>query len=128
RLEAVEERAGIDARLLVEGDVDLPASLEERLYRIAQEALNNALKHSAGTSVAVRIHVNDERLELEVVDDGVGFDIDGVSDTGGLGLAMMRERAAELGGLLLISSAPGQGTTVKISKEKRPRRRPGDLP
>jgi len=127
RLKAVEERAGIDARLLVEGDVDLPAPLQERLYRIAQEALNNALKHSAGTSVAVRIHVNDERLELEVVDDGVGFDVDAVSDTGGLGLAMMRERAAELGGLVLISSAPGEGTTVKITVDKRPRGRSGDL-
>jgi signal transduction histidine kinase/HAMP domain-containing protein len=115
RLDAVEGRVGVEARLLAEKLVELPASVEEGLYRIAQEALNNALKHAAATSVTVYIRIEDERVELEVVDDGQGFDPNTVSDRGGMGLASMRERAEKLGGSLTILSAPGEGTRVKVS-------------
>jgi signal transduction histidine kinase len=117
RLDAVEKRAGVDARLLVEGSVELPAEVEEGLYRIAQEALNNALKHAAATSVTVRIQTNARGVTLEVSDDGRGFDPEGVSDEGGMGLANMRERAERLGGSLVVLSAPGEGTTVRLSLE-----------
>ena len=119
RLDAVEGRVGVEARLLAEKLVELPASVEEGLYRIAQEALNNALKHAAATSVTVCIRAEDERVELEVVDDGQGFDPDTVSDRGGMGLASMRERAEKLGGSLTVLSAPGEGTRVKVSVEVR---------
>jgi signal transduction histidine kinase len=115
RLDAVEGRIGVKARLLTEGLVELPAPVEEGLYRIAQEALNNALKHAAATLVTVYIRTEDERVELEVVDDGQGFDPDAVSDRGGMGLASMRERAEKLGGSLTVLSAPGEGTRVKVS-------------
>jgi signal transduction histidine kinase len=115
RLDAVEGRIGVKARLLTEGLVELPAPVEEGLYRIAQEALNNALKHAAATSVTVYIRTEDERVELEVVDDGQGFDPDAVSDRGGMGLASMRQRAEKLGGSLTVLSAPGEGTRVKVS-------------
>jgi signal transduction histidine kinase len=117
RLDAVEKRAGVDARLLVEGPIELPAEVEDGLYRIAQEALNNALKHAVPTSVTVRIRANGEGVALEVRDDGRGFDPEEVSDAGGMGLANMRGRAERLGGNLVLFSAPGEGTSVKVSLE-----------
>jgi signal transduction histidine kinase len=114
RLDAVERRAGVEARLLVEGEIELPASIEEGLYRIAQEALNNALKHAGPTSVTVHIRADGRFVGLEVADNGRGFDPDAVSDKGGMGLVSMRERAEKLGGLLTVLSAPGEGTSVKV--------------
>jgi signal transduction histidine kinase len=101
--------------------------VEEGLYRIAQEALNNALKHAAATSVTVYIRTEDERVELEVVDDGQGFDPDAVGDRGGMGLASMRQRAEKLGGSLTVLSAPGEGTRVKVSVGVRTPMRPYDF-
>jgi len=115
RLDAVEDRVGVETHLLVEGTVELPAFLEDGLYRIAQEALNNALKHAAATSVTVRVRADEEWVTLEVADDGVGFDPDAVGEMGRLGLASMRERAEGLGGSLTIASASGQGTRVKVT-------------
>jgi PAS domain S-box-containing protein len=113
RLDAVEGRAGVEARLLVETEVELAPPVEEALYRIAQEALNNALKHAQATSVTVRMHTEGERVELEIADNGQGFDPNAIGDTGGLGLITMRERAEQLGGTLRILSAPGEGTKVR---------------
>jgi signal transduction histidine kinase len=115
RLNSVEGRAGVDARLLVEGTFELPAPLEEGLYRIAEEALNNALKHAAATSVRVWLRAEGNRVELEVTDNGRGFDPDAVSEKGGMGLTNMLERMERLGGSLRVRSAVGEGTTVKAS-------------
>jgi signal transduction histidine kinase len=117
RLDAVEKRAGVDARLLVEGTLDLPATVEEGLYRIAQEALNNALKHAAPRAVILRIRADARRVVLDVTDDGQGFDPAAVSDKGGMGLVSMRERAERLGGSFSLASAPGGGTTVRVDVE-----------
>jgi signal transduction histidine kinase len=117
RLDAVEERAGVKVDLLVDKTVELSELVEEGLYYIAQEALNNALKHAAAASVTVRIYADDEQVELEVTDTGSGFDPDAVSCSGGLGLVGIRERAEKLGGVLTILSTPGKGTTIKISLE-----------
>ncbi len=100
---------------MAEDVVELPASVEEGLYRIAQEALNNALKHATATSVTVYFRANDAKVELEVVDDGRGFDSSAIDDQRGMGLASMQERAEKLGGLLAIDSGPGVGTKVKVS-------------
>jgi signal transduction histidine kinase len=117
RLEAVEGRVGIDARVLAEEWIELPPSVEDGLYRIAQEALNNTLKHAQARSVWVRLRSRQEHVELEVADDGVGFDPATVIDGGGMGLASMRERAHKLGGTLTVSSSPGSGTRVKVAVE-----------
>lgn len=117
RLDAVEKRAGVDTRLLVEGEMELPNSVEEGLYRVAQEALNNILKHAEATLVTVRIHGAGNRVELEIADNGTGFDPDAMTDYGGMGLANMQERVEKLGGSLIILSAPGEGTRVKVSVE-----------
>ncbi|MGC9346578.1 MAG: GAF domain-containing sensor histidine kinase [Anaerolineae bacterium] len=114
RLETVERRAGIEATLVVEGPVDLSPSSEEQVYHIVQEALNNALKHAAATGVTVRI-ASQERLTVEVADNGVGFDLERLSEEHGIGLTSMRERVESLGGELTLISSPGQGTRVVIS-------------
>jgi signal transduction histidine kinase/predicted hydrocarbon binding protein len=114
RLDAVEGRAGVEARLIVQGDVQLPSEVEEGLYRIAQEALNNALKHAAADALTVTIHAEGEMVTVEVVDDGIGFDVETASAGGGMGLTTMRERAETIGARLQIESTPGQGTTMSV--------------
>jgi len=115
RLDAVERRAGIDVQLVADDSLDLPDAIEETLYRIAQEALNNALQHASPTSVLVSIQVSGEPPEqqviLDVSDDGVGFDMS-APGAGGIGLSSMKERAEKLGGELAIQSIPGKGTVV----------------
>lgn len=83
-------------------------------YRITQEALTNVARHADAGHVVVKIHPVDGLLTVEVVDDGLGFDITALSDVEGLGLAGMKERAALVGGRLEIISAPGNGTWVKL--------------
>jgi signal transduction histidine kinase/ligand-binding sensor domain-containing protein len=114
RLGAVEKRAGVDVHLVVEQVVELPAAVKEALYRIALEALNNALKHAAATSVTVHFRADDERVELEVADNGRGFDPSTIGERRGMGLTSMRERAEKLDGSLTIHSTPGEGTWVKV--------------
>jgi signal transduction histidine kinase len=92
RLDAVEKRVGIEARVVMDDLVELPASLEEGLYWITQEALNNALKHSGAKSEIVRICVEDRMVMLEIADDGQGFDLEAARDRGGMGLSSMEER------------------------------------
>jgi signal transduction histidine kinase/HAMP domain-containing protein len=115
RLDAVEGRSGVQTRLLVEAAREVPALVEAQLYRIAQEALNNALKHAEATIVTVRLGQDGEQVVLEVMDDGRGFDPDVPSGRGGLGLTSMRERAERMGGTLAIRAAPGKGTTVLVT-------------
>jgi signal transduction histidine kinase len=114
RLDAVEGRAGVEVRLLATEWVDLPAPVEEALYHIAQEALNNALKHAEATTVTVQLHGDAGGVDLEVVDNGKGFDPDSVKRRGGMGLLSMRQRTEMMGGQLTILSAPGEGTRVKV--------------
>jgi signal transduction histidine kinase len=118
RLDAVERRAGVEVSLVVEGDTELAADVEEELYRIAEEALNNALKHAEPSSIAVTVRIEgdlpDPRPVLEVVDDGKGFEPAGMRHEGGLGLASMRQRAEKIGGRLTVHSAPGGGTRVQV--------------
>jgi two-component system nitrate/nitrite sensor histidine kinase NarX len=116
RLGAVEQRAGIEARLLVDDmadRADLPAHVEEGLYRIAQEALNNSLKHAEATSVTVHMQADDAGIELVISDNGKGFDPAFLRNHGGVGLNSMRERARHLGGTLTINTSPGEGTRVR---------------
>ncbi len=115
RLEAVEKRLGIEARVLTDVLVELPAPVEECLYHIAQEALNNALKHAEATAVTVYLRTEGEHVILEVSDNGLGFAPDGVSDQGGMGLKSMRQRAEKLGGICTVLAQPGQGTRVQVN-------------
>lgn len=117
RLETVEKRAGVDTQLLVMGHVVLPPALEEQLYHVVQEALNNALKHAAATSVTVNISGNERAVVVEIADNGRGFDPEALEDGGGIGLTSMRERVESMGGELSLQAAPGAGTQVTIALE-----------
>jgi PAS domain S-box-containing protein len=115
RLNAVEGRAGVKSQLIVEETGEMAPDLEEALYHISQEALNNAIKHAAASSVEVRLWQNaGDEIELIVIDDGQGFDLEAAAEAGGLGLTSIRERASRLGGTCEVKSAPGTGTTVRV--------------
>jgi len=117
RLDAVERRSGVEVEFSIDEELELPASVEEELYRIAMEALNNALKHANPIRVTVTIRKEEKDrspcIELSVIDDGIGFDLDTKEGEGGLGLVSMQERIEKLSGELTILSAPGEGTQVK---------------
>ena len=85
------------------------------LYRIAQEALGNAAKHSEAKQMEVRLTRSDGRVWLSVSDDGVGCFPDQVGKSGGLGLINMRERVLQLDGTFAFDSEPGRGTTVRVT-------------
>ncbi len=100
----------------------IPDRLAIALFRIAQEALNNASKHSRAEWVDLAITVNGHGMELVVSDDGVGMDVNQIlqsSSARSLGLDGMRERAEMFGGRLTIDSAPGKGTTVRARWENK---------
>ena len=120
RLDAVEKRAGVQAELRVSGVEGmaeaewLPLAVQQELYQVAQEALNNSLKHAGADHLQVCLQVKADVVRLEVMDDGIGFEPTTAEATGGLGLPGMRERVQRIGGQLQIDSAPGQGTTVSV--------------
>src|SRR5581483_11502144 len=96
---------GVDVAQDLENIPDLPSEVELCLYRVAQEALRNAAKHSHASSVSVSFSTNAGMARLEVEDTGVGFDP--ATATAGLGLASMRERLRLLDGELVVTSAAG---------------------
>jgi signal transduction histidine kinase len=114
RLEAVEGWMGLETAFEAEGNGALSSAVEEGLYRVAQEALNNALKHAQASSVAVRLCQGRHTVTLEITDDGMGFDPVVAREQGGFGLRGMEERAAQLGGQLTVQSSPGSGTRIKV--------------
>jgi PAS domain S-box-containing protein len=120
RLDTVEKRAGMRTTLLADCLPALPPAVEEGLYRIAQEALNNALKHALATEVTVRLVAEGGRVTLMVMDNGRGFDPEATCDSGGMGLANIQQRAARLGGAAVIHSMPGAGTRVETTVPAAP--------
>ena len=101
----------------MEGDLELEADPQRdaEVFRIAQEAMQNALRHAQASRVVVRIGGEDGHLQLDVVDDGVGFDPQAAGlRSKRLGLTSMEERAQRIGGRLVIHSVKGEGTTVHL--------------
>jgi signal transduction histidine kinase len=101
--------------VVVEGELPERPSIEteETLYRIAQEALHNVVKHAGAREVRLDVNRVGDSVRLRVVDDGRGFDPATVPD-GHLGLAGMRSRAERLGGTLAVTAAPGRGTSIEV--------------
>lgn len=114
RLEAVEARAGIRTSLSSSSANRLPAEVEIGFYGIAREALNNILKHAHATEVGISVSQTEQVVLMEVVDNGVGFDPDLVSNGAGFGLTGMRERATQMGADLKVDSRPEKGTTIRV--------------
>jgi PAS domain S-box-containing protein len=115
---SLRQAHGLDIDLAMERTVGrMSADSELAMYRIVQEALSNAIRHSGASRVAVSLESEDHLLRAEVRDDGRGFAKERpFSDEGqGLGLVGMRERARHAGGTLEIDSAPGAGTLVRVT-------------
>jgi signal transduction histidine kinase len=111
--DALGARYQLQVRLEAEGEPDVPLEVNESLYRIAQEALNNIARHAGAGRVDVRLASAAEGLSLQVADDGAGFDTS-QQFPGHLGLHTMRERAEKAGGTFAIRSAPGSGTRIQV--------------
>ncbi|HEX7798415.1 MAG TPA: MASE1 domain-containing protein [Vicinamibacterales bacterium] len=94
--------------------MDVDRVVKVSVFRIAQEALHNAAKHSGTAAAVVELARVGDRLVLSVTDAGVGFDVGLTAEAMGLGFISMRERLRPLGGNLVIQSVPGQGTTVRV--------------
>jgi signal transduction histidine kinase len=112
-LERVEQRTGLRIDLDQEESVRLPLRQEREVWRIAQEAVANAVRHAAATTIAVRWYRTERGALLEVRDDGRGLPDDGVVRGDAYGVRGMRERAAAIGGRLSIGPAEGGGTLVR---------------
>jgi signal transduction histidine kinase len=122
-LEALAERVASTTSLTVELDVDLASEpgkartrlipeIEDAIYRLVQETLNNVSKHADTDRTVVSVRETGGSVAVEVRDGGGGFDLEEV--TGGFGLIGMRERAELVEGKLAVASAPGEGTTVSV--------------
>jgi signal transduction histidine kinase len=114
-IDVLRRVSGQDVRLRADGAPRLDPDAESEVFRVAQEALHNAVRHADARRIDVRLTNGDGRLVLEVSDDGAGFD---AADPGlrsrRLGLTSMEERAAALGGVLRIESNVGGGTRVRL--------------
>jgi len=108
---AARHKLNIETDLGSEPDTTL--EVKEALYRIGQEALHNAVRHAHATTIWVRLNQAGQGLTLEILDNGVGFDPEG-SFPGHLGLQSMRERAARMGAVILVESAPGEGARLQV--------------
>lgn len=93
---------------------DLPKGIEDHLFRILQEALSNALRHAKAKQIEVKLSVVRNNIRLKVTDDGVGFSEDEQQKSSSYGMSLMRERVAEIGGVLNILSAPDKGTMIEV--------------
>jgi len=113
RAEAIKGRYDIDMRTDLPDEPPIPVGTKQDIYRIAQEALHNLVKHSHAKHASLRLRVDRDALTMEVADDGEGFD-PSQSYPGHFGLPSMRERAQSGGGELQIESRPGEGTTVRV--------------
>ncbi len=108
----VAKRTGMKVRVMTEGLEDnLPDQHNTCIYRVVQEALNNAVRHAHARSVRVQLSGSDGKVRLAIEDDGQGFD---ARHARGLGLAGMAERVRNAGGEFQIESAPGRGTTLSV--------------
>jgi signal transduction histidine kinase len=106
---------GMTVTLDVDGEQEIPAPEAQGLFRIAQEALNNVIKHAAASKTSVRLHMEKPNW-IEIDDNGLGFNPQQVLGGGHVGIAGMHERAEEIGWNLTIQSATGKGTHIRVDK------------
>ncbi len=114
--ETFEQQHATPVTLSTDGPVDgAPAPVALCLYRIAQEALRNVARHARAAHVSVSLEAAAGEVRLEVRDDGAGFDLARAAERQRLGLVLMRERSHAVHGRLVIHSAPGAGTSVRVT-------------
>lgn len=110
---ATTSRTGYPVQVKIEGDHTLPTPVHLALYRIAQETLNNVVKHAQASLVEVFLYFQPKHVKLTIRDNGAGFDIDHIPDNR-MGLRIMRERASEIGATLKVDTVPDAGTAVTL--------------
>jgi two-component system nitrate/nitrite sensor histidine kinase NarX len=119
-LQKFEHQTGLPARLEVHGDgLPLPADVQVQVLHVVQEALSNARKHAGASHVSLEVRKG-QRWRFAVHDNGAGFNVSQVRGESHVGLKIMRERAARIGGEVEITSAPGAGTTVTLTLPPHP--------
>ena len=112
--EVTAQRGGLQLDLDLAQIPELPAAIEQNLYRIAQEALTNVLKHANASRLLVSLQRVEGKTYLVVHDNGIGFDPTATRRNGHFGLAGIEERAAMIGGTVTVKSQPASGTTVEL--------------
>jgi two-component system nitrate/nitrite sensor histidine kinase NarX len=119
-LQKFEHQTGLPARLEVHGDgLPLPADVQVQVLHVVQEALSNARKHAGASHVSLEVRKG-QRWRFAVHDNGAGFNVSQVRGESHVGLKIMRERAARIGGDVEITSAPGAGSTVTLTLPPHP--------
>jgi signal transduction histidine kinase len=110
QIELLDHVHSASVRFVGDAFPHLSPAREAAAYRIAQEALHNALRHGSPSTVELSVAARNGTVRIEITDDGGGFD----TKTDGLGLTSMRDRARAAGGRLDVRSRPGGGTTVRL--------------
>jgi signal transduction histidine kinase len=118
RLESVEARSGVKADFTVEGERRLPLYIEAELYRIAQEALNNVVKHAKAEFVGIDFQFHENYFRMKIWDNGVGFDPTSAAQSGGIGLRGIEERVQSINGKFFVDSSLGSGTSIIVEVEE----------
>ncbi|UCF28951.1 MAG: PAS domain S-box protein [Chloroflexota bacterium] len=114
RLELVESRAGVETVFEVNADRPLSSSVENNLYAITIEALNNTLKHAQAELVSIKLEYNKQHICLTISDNGIGFDPQFAEKSHGFGLRNMRERVENMDGRMTLDTSPGKGTIISV--------------
>ncbi|NDJ59566.1 MAG: sensor histidine kinase, partial [Chloroflexi bacterium] len=119
--ESAAQRAGLRLMLdLPEQVTGIQPEVEQQIYRIAEEALNNVVRHAQAQRLYLRLRRDRHTLHLTITDDGIGFDAALGSPDGHFGLTGMQERALLIDGDLIIQSLPDRGTQVRLCIERQP--------
>lgn len=113
-VDSMRARTQVTISLTIDSDFELPEDVKQVFYRITREALNNVFVHADATRVSIFTLIKTHYAELRIQDNGSGFNPQ-IIDAGRLGISIMSERAAEIGGDLQIRSAPGQGTEILVT-------------
>jgi len=121
-VDSFQRRTNIGCTLESDRNTKLEPEIETVLYRVAQEALANVAKHAKANHVWVFLRAGDDRADMQIRDDGIGFDpvrVAGLVESGHFGLAGMRERVEMAGGTYGLVSAPGSGTLIRVLLRRR---------
>ncbi len=110
----IETGVDVSVRAKESAADEIPANVATALYRIAEEAIRNAVKHAESAAIRIVLSSRDGHLHMSIEDAGSGFDLVQARVRGGLGILSMQERARMVGGSLFVRTADGQGTQVLV--------------